>query len=125
MCIFMILWQVKVEDFNVKEEPEDWPQTEASENSQMFGFSDPGLAYLAHASNLPVRAQGSAVMNQIATTQSQAPAAELQSHPLPGPSGIQTVSVKFHLHDGCLKNSCPCLDAFPCLARSHWVVISQ
>lgn len=84
--------QVKVEDFNVKEEPEDWPQTEASENSQMFGFSDPGLAYLAHASNLPVRAQGSAVMNQIATTQSQATAAELQTHPLPGPSGIQATS---------------------------------
>ncbi|XP_047483681.1 longitudinals lacking protein, isoforms H/M/V-like isoform X2 [Penaeus chinensis] len=83
--------QVKVEDFNVKEEPEDWPQTDAGENSQMFGFSDPGLAYLAHASNLPVRAQGSAVINQMTTTQSQAPA-ELQSHPLPGPSGIQATS---------------------------------
>lgn len=85
---------MKVEDFNVKEEPEEWPQTEASENSQMFGFSDPGLAYLAHASNLPVQAQDSVVLNRMTTTQSQSAAAELQSHPLPGPSGIQAVSMK-------------------------------
>nr|XP_053630650.1 longitudinals lacking protein, isoforms H/M/V-like [Cherax quadricarinatus] len=79
--------QVKFEDVNVKEEPEDWPQAESNEDPQLFRFSDPGLAYLANASTLPLPVQG---ISQ--TTQAQTGPLEHSAHPLPGPSGLHSVS---------------------------------
>ncbi|KAK8731011.1 hypothetical protein OTU49_007751 [Cherax quadricarinatus] len=79
--------QVKFEDVNVKEEPEDWPQAESNEDPQLFRFSDPGLAYLANASTLPLPVQG---ISQ--TTQAQTGPLEHSAHPLPGPSGLHSLT---------------------------------
>ncbi|XP_042233989.1 transcriptional regulator Kaiso-like [Homarus americanus] len=70
--------QVKCEDINVKEEPEDWPNTESNEESQLFRFADPGLTYLANTSTLPL------------VTQGQAGPLDHPAHPVPGPSGLHS-----------------------------------
>ncbi|XP_045610520.1 uncharacterized protein [Procambarus clarkii] len=77
--------QVKFEDVNVKEEPEEWLQTDSNEESQLFKFSDPGLTYMANTSTLPLSAQG---LGQV--VQSHVGALEHSAHPLPGPSGLHS-----------------------------------
>lgn len=86
--------QVKFEDVNVKEEPEDWSQGGCTGDSQLFRFSDPGLTCLANTSTLPVAAPDSWEFDRV--TKAQPGPLNHPASSVPGPSGSQSMPEEEH-----------------------------